>query len=284
MRILILGGDGMLGHRLLKQLSARHETRVTLRQNLDTYRAYGLFTPDNAYGDIDVRTTDRLSDVLNEFQPEAVVNCVGIVKQRSEAQSSIPSLEINALLPHRLANLTGACGARLLHLSTDCVFSGNRGNYREHDFADADDLYGRTKFLGEVAEPHCLTLRTSIIGRELARKAGLLEWFLAQRDKVAKGYRHAIFSGFTTHEMARIIERMLVDFPRATGLYQVSSEPISKYALLSKVNTTLGLGITLVPDDTFRCDRSLDSSRFRTEFDYRPPSWGEMVAELAQKF
>src|SRR5262249_32316179 len=131
------------------------------------------------------------------------------VKQRSEASAAIPSLEINSLLPHRLALVCAAAGARLVHLSTDCVFSGRKGAYTESDPPDADDLYGRSKYLGEVASPGCLTLRTSIIGRELSRKTGLLEWLLSQRGATVKGFRSAIFSGFTTHEMGRIIERLL---------------------------------------------------------------------------
>ncbi|HSD60200.1 MAG TPA: SDR family oxidoreductase [Burkholderiales bacterium] len=280
MRVLILGGDGMLGHRLLQHLRPRHDVRATLRRDLEAYAGLGLFSPANAWGGVDVRSPERLLEVMAEFRPEAMVNCVGIVKQRAEAEDHLPSIEINALLPHRLARLARTAGARLVHLSTDCVFSGKRGNYRESDPADAEDLYGRSKYLGEVAEDGCLTLRTSIIGREVSRRNGLLEWFLSQRGKTVKGFRHALFSGFTTAEMSRIIERLLTAFPDASGLYQVSSEPISKHDLLAKINQALRLGIEIVPDDAFRCDRSLESGRFRAEFGYRPPSWDEMVAEL----
>ena len=283
MRVLILGGDGMLGHRLFRHLQPRHDVRVTLRRELEAYSGCGLFSPANAWGGVDARSTERLLEVMAEFRPEAMVNCVGIVKQRAEAQASLPSIEINALLPHRLARLARAAGARLVHLSTDCVFSGKRGNYRESDTPDAEDLYGRSKLLGEVAEEGCITVRTSIIGRELSRRTGLLEWLLAQRGGTVKGYRQAIFSGFTTAEMSRIIERLLTAFPAASGLYQVSSEPISKHDLLAKINRALKLGIEIVPEDSFRCDRSLDSGRFRAEFGYRPPSWDEMVAELAHE-
>ena len=282
MKILILGGDGMLGHRLLLSWRRRHEVRVTLRQDLDAYRRLGLFSPEIAYAGVDVRATDRLAQVLSEFRPEAVVNAVGIVKQRSDANAAIPSLEINSLLPHRLALLCKAVGARLVHLSTDCVFSGHKGAYTESDPSDADDLYGRSKYLGEVVEPGCLTLRTSIIGRELSRKTGLIEWFLSQRGGTVKGFRHAIFSGFTTHEMARIVERLLTSFEDAHGLYHVSSSPISKHDLLHKINQTLRLGIIILPEDEFHCDRSLDSTRFRREFGYIPPAWDDMVAELAR--
>ena len=281
MRILILGGDGMLGHRLLRHLLARHAVRATLRQDRAAYARWSLFNRDNSYCGVDVRDTEKLDEVLGDFQPEAVVNCVGIVKQRDEAHDRRTSIEINALLPHRIALLGRAARFRLIHLSTDCVFSGSRGNYAEGDVADAEDVYGRSKFLGEVADDGCITLRTSIIGPELSRKTGLLEWFLAQRGKSVTGFRRAIFSGFTTVEMSRIIETLLVDHPEANGLFHVSSAPISKYDLLVKINDALGLGISIKADESFQCDRSLDSSRFRARFNYRAPAWDAMIAELA---
>lgn len=279
MRILILGGDGMLGHQLLKSLAQRHEVKVTLRQDLEAYSSYKLFDNDNAYVGIDVRSHERLTEVMADFSPEAVINAVGIVKQRPTAKESIPSLEINSLLPHRLSVLCKAVGARLIHLSTDCIFSGKKGNYQESDPSDAGDLYGKTKFLGETQDSHCLTLRTSIIGRELSRHTSLLDWFLAQHDTV-KGFTKAIYTGFTTIEMSRIIEKMLLDYPAASGTYQVSSDPINKYELLLLIREKHGLDIEIVPDDTFCCDRSLDSSRFRAEFNYTPPSWSAMIEEL----
>lgn len=283
MRILVLGGDGMLGHQLLKSWRGRHDVRVTLRRELAAYESFSLFTGVNAAAGIDARSTERLAMVIAEFRPDAVVNAVGIVKQRPEGAAVIPCLELNALLPHRLAELCRAANVRLVHMSTDCIFSGRKGDYSERDAPDADDLYGRTKLLGEVTEPGCITLRTSIIGRELSRKTGLLEWFLSQRGGTVKGFRNAIFSGFTTIELGRIIERVLTQFPTANGLYHASAAAISKHDLLQKINAALGLGITIQPDDDFRCDRSLDSSRFRHEFGYSPPSWDEMVAELARE-
>ena len=281
MRILILGGDGMLGHQLFKHLSKEHEVKVTLRQNLSAYEKINLFFPENTFAGIDVRLTDQLSEVFGEFQPQAIVNAVGIIKQRLTSRESIPSLEINSLFPHRLAILCKAIGARMIHLSTDCVFSGTKGNYREEDPSDAVDLYGKSKYLGELNEQHCITLRTSMIGRELYRKKSLLEWFLAQKGSI-KGFKKAIFSGFTTQELSRIIEMILKQNPTASGIYHVSSDPISKYDLLSLINKRLQLPIKIIPDESFVCDRSLDSSRFRKEFNYNPPSWEEMVSELCE--
>jgi dTDP-4-dehydrorhamnose reductase len=279
MKILILGGDGMLGHQLLKQFSVRHDVRVTLRQRLSAYKALNLFNEGNAYGGIEVGSMDGLVDVVGAFHPEAVVNAVGIVKQRSTAKESIPSLEINALFPHRLAGLCRAAGIRLVHMSTDCVFSGKEGRYRETDPSDAEDLYGRTKYLGEVYDSHCITLRTSMIGKELSRKQGLLEWFVSQRGRV-HGFRNAIFSGFTTMELGRIIEKIVVENSEKAGLYHVSSEPISKLDLLALIKKEMGLDIDIIPKEEPRLDRSLDSRRFRKEFNYTPPSWKEMVKEL----
>jgi dTDP-4-dehydrorhamnose reductase len=213
-------------------------------------------------------------------RPQTVINAIGVVKQRAEANDAIQSLEINALLPHRLAVLCEAAGARLIHFSTDCVFSGRRGKYRETDVPDAEDLYGRTKYLGEPGGEHCVTLRTSFIGRELTRKTGLLEWFLAQRGTI-RGYTKAIFSGFTTLEMTRIIEKVLTT-PVLSGVYHVSSEPISKFDLLVMIRDALGLTTEIEPYDELQCDRSLDSSRFREALAYRPPGWKAMVEELAQ--
>jgi dTDP-4-dehydrorhamnose reductase len=282
MRILILGGDGMLGHQLLKTLSLRHEAKVTLRQDLEAYRHYGLFTGSNAYTGIDVRSLSRLTEVMAYFKPDAVINAVGIIKQRPTAKESIPSLEINALLPHRLSVLCRVSGARLVHMSTDCVFNGKKGNYQESDPSDAEDLYGKSKYLGEVYENHCITLRTSIIGFELSRNKSLLEWFLAQSGTV-KGFTKAIYTGFTTLEMSRIIEMLLLKHPEAHGVYHVSSNPINKYDLLLLFREKLAKHIEISPDTEFVCDRSLDSTRFRREFDYLPPAWHAMVTELAKE-
>jgi dTDP-4-dehydrorhamnose reductase len=282
MRILILGGDGMLGHQLLRHFTGRHDVRVTLRLGREAYEAYRLFDQATAYFGIDGRQTDSLLQVIADFRPEAVVNAIGIVKQRPESKEVIPSLEINSLLPHRLALVCRTVGARLLHLSTDCVFSGRKGNYCEADQPDAEDLYGRTKLLGEVSEPHCITLRTSMIGPELSRKTGLLEWFLAQRGNTVKGFTKAIFSGFPTSELARIVERILMEVPKAYGVYHVAAAPISKYDLLTLIRDRLRLPITIERDSTFECDRSLDASHFHRDTGYSSPSWEAMIGDMAQ--
>ena len=280
MRILILGGDGMLGHRLLSTLARSHEVRVTLRQELAAYRQFALYDAQNSYGGVDVRVTDRMMDVMADFQPDVVINAVGVVKQRPDGLDPIPNLEINALLPHRLAVICKAIRAHFVHISTDCVFSGRKGDYKEADGPDPIDVYGHSKLLGEVVEPGCITLRTSIIGHELSRKSGLFEWFLMQKDQV-KGYKNAIFSGLTTIELSRVIEALITRFPDAHGIYHLSSYPVSKFDLLNLIKQKLALPIQINPDTDFRCNRSLDSSRFRKDFDYTPPTWETMIEELA---
>ena len=279
MRILVLGGDGMLGHRCLKSWRGTHEVRVTLRRDLEAYREFGLFDRGNAYAGIDLRSTDRLAEVFADFRPEAVVNAAGIVKQRSgRAGRDSEPRDQRAVAPPTGAVLCRAGGARLVHVSTDCVFSGRRGRYTEADPPDAEDLYGRSKLLGEVAEPGCLTLRTSIIGRELSRKTGLLEWFLSQRGRTVRASATRSSPGSRPHEMARIIERLLTGFPQASGLYHVSAAAISKFDLLHTINGALRLGaVGSSPTTAFAATAASTPPRFRSEFGYAPPSWDAMA-------
>ena len=281
MKVLVLGGDGMLGHELFLMLRGRHETRVTLRQPLAAYAAGGLFDAGNAYAGVDIRMSGKIDEVVGEFNPQAVVNCVGIVKQRPESEDAIVSIEVNSLMPHRLALACRAAGARLVHLSTDCVFSGARGRYSETDSPDPADIYGRSKLLGEVSGDGALTLRTSMIGRGLYRKTSLVDWLVAQKGRV-QGYRNAFFSGLTTRELSRVIGLIIEKHPQASGLYHLSAERIDKYTLLTKLRERLGLKLDIVPVDEPRIDRSLDSTRFRRVFGYAPPSWDAMLDALAQ--
>jgi dTDP-4-dehydrorhamnose reductase len=280
MRLMVLGADGMLGHQVVASLRGRFEIHGTLRLNEAAYADISQFLPPTAHYSVDVKDHQSVHRLLDSVRPDAVINAVGIVKQREQAEHAIPSIEINSLFPHRLACYCGAIGARLLHLSTDCVFSGRDGMYGESFPPDAQDLYGRTKLLGEVADPGSITLRTSMIGLELARRKGLIEWFLSQTGTI-KGFRKAIYSGFTTIELARIIEHVLIRHPESSGVYHVASEPIDKFTLLQMLNDNLGLPIRIIPDDEFLCDRSLDGSRFRADFGYIAPSWRSMLDELS---
>jgi dTDP-4-dehydrorhamnose reductase len=280
-RLLILGGAGMLGHKVWQRLSPRFDTLVTLRSPA---AEYGLFDPQRVIEGIDVTDFARLDALIAEVRPDVVVNCVGIIKQLSQAHEAIPSITINSLLPHRLAAACAKTGARLIHISTDCVFSGRRGMYREDDISDAEDLYGRSKYLGEVGGG-ALTLRTSIIGRELRGTSGLVEWFLANRGGAVDGYEKAIFSGLTTIALADLIGDLIDNFngrhPSLEGLYQVSTEPIDKLTLLNLLNEAYGANVIIRPSSAVRIDRSLDSSRFREATGWSPKPWPALVEAMA---
>ena len=282
MRILILGGGGMLGHTLVAVLQEEFETWSTLRGSVIAYAGHGLFAPERTFGGVDVLNFDAVTEVMAKVRPDAVINCIGIIKQLAAATDPFLSVAINSLLPHRLHRLCQATGARLIHFSTDCVFSGRAGNYTEDDPSDALDLYGRSKFLGETTGEGALTIRSSIIGRELGTASGLVEWFLSQRGRRIEGYRRAIYSGFTTLEMARIVRSILTEHRPLSGTLQVSSERINQYDLLKLMQRAFDVDVEIVPDDRVQIDRSLDSTRFRALTGFIPPSWPAMIEELAE--
>lgn len=280
MRILVLGVSGMLGNAMLRVLSenADHEVRGTARSAIMKKHFTSPLAEKVVVG-VDVENADSLVRVFNELRPEVVINCIGLVKQLAEADDPLAALPINALLPHRLARLCGLLGARLVHVSTDCVFNGAKGNYVESDPSDAEDLYGKSKYLGEVTYPHTITLRTSIIGHEISGNHGLVGWFLAQQGHV-KGYRNAIFSGLPTVELSRVVRDFVLVRPALCGLYHVAAAPIAKYDLLQLVASAYGKEIDIVPDDRVTIDRSLDASRFRAATGYIAPSWPELVSRM----
>ena len=280
-RLLILGAGGMLGHKLWQTAATSGDAWATIRTCPPGARGTGLFEHPQVIQGVDVTRLPTVQHLLDRLKPAVVVNCVGVIKQLAAAKDPVTSIGVNALFPHQLAELCRARGIRLAHISTDCVFAGTRGGYREDDVTDAMDLYGRTKALGEVTGPGCITLRTSIIGRELTGASGLVEWFLTKRGGSADGYRGAIFSGFTTIELSRIVLEVIERHPTLTGLYHVSAVPIAKFDLLSLLNEAFSAGVAITPRDEPRIDRSLDSQRFRDATGYQPPSWGAMVQELA---
>jgi dTDP-4-dehydrorhamnose reductase len=281
--LLVLGGDGMLGHQLLHEWQERHRVAATFHQPIAAYDGVLDLTRVRAFGGVEARDVAAFVAIVREVKPDAVINGIGIVKQRAEAKAAIPSIEINALLPHRLAEVCQEHGARFVHISTDCVFSGRAGNYRETDVPDPVDLYGRSKLLGEVGYAPGLTLRTSIIGLELSRCTGLVEWFLAACGTI-RGFRRAIYSGFTTHAMAALIEHVLTSRPDLSGLWHVASAPITKYNLLTQLAAALGrTDVDIVPDDDFACDRSLSADAFAREVGYPAPAWRDMIAGLADE-
>jgi dTDP-4-dehydrorhamnose reductase len=277
--VLVLGATGMLGNAVMRFFAAagRYEVVGTARSGEARQLLPPEVRPRIRIG-VDVQDPDSLTQTFAAVRPAVVINCVGVVKQLAAAEDPLVAIPINALLPHRLARLAALVGARFVHVSTDCVFSGSKGMYREDDPADAQDLYGRSKYLGEVDYPNAVTLRTSIIGHELNSSHGLVEWFLAQKGPV-RGYRRAIFSGLPTVELARVMHELVVASD-LHGVYHVAAAPIDKCALLSHVAAAYERTTQITPDDAVVIDRSLDASRFRSRTGYAAPAWPELIAQM----
>jgi len=270
----------MLGNAMFRVLAAqpKHEVFGTARS--EKARAYfSAALGKRLITGMDAEHHDSLVRAYALVQPEVVVNCIGLVKQLADANDPLQAVPVNTLLPHRLAMLCQATGSRLIHVSTDCVFSGAQGGYRETDFPDAYDLYGRSKLLGEVDYPHAVTLRTSIIGHELSGHRSLIGWFLQQQGQV-KGFRRAVFSGLPTVEFSRIVRDFVLTQPELSGLYHVAAEPIDKYALLQLVAEIYGKEIAFVPDDQLVIDRSLNADRFHEATGYRAPAWPVLIKNM----
>jgi dTDP-4-dehydrorhamnose reductase len=280
MKIMILGASGMLGNAVFRVLSEdpAHEVFGTVRAD-GVRRHFGESAAQRLLTGVDVEKQDSLVRALGTARPQIVVNCIGLVKQLADANDPLLAVALNSLLPQRLAALCQATGARLVHISTDCVFSGAKGGYRETDCPDAYDHYGRTKLLGEVDYPHAITLRTSIIGHELTSNHGLIGWFLAQQGSV-KGFRRAIFSGLPTVELSRVIRDFVLPRPDLRGLYHVASKPIDKCELLQLVADVYGKRIEIVPDDKLVIDRSLNADRFTTATGYVASPWPELIRRM----
>lgn len=280
-KILIFGATGMLGHSLFRQYSLRNDLDVyaTIRQ---TEGFEKWFTPEctkRLQIGVDADDFDTIVRAVATVRPDVVINCIALIKQSQFLNAPLFAININAQLPHRLALICQNSGAKFIHISSDGVFDGKKGMYTEHDKVNISDLYGMTKFLGEVSYPNCVTIRTSIIGHELVEKTGLVEWFLSQNAKV-RGYTRTIYSGFPTTELARIISDYILPNDNLSGIYHVSSEPISKYDLLKLIADRYGKQIKIEPYDDFILDRSLDSSIFRSLTGYNPPPWAELVNKM----
>lgn len=271
----------MLGHTLFRYLSedAQFDVHTTVRSAKELSDWLPTDWMKKVHKDVDALNIDSLTKLFADVSPDVVVNCIGVIKQAPIAKEPIPAIMINAFLPHRIAVLCSATGSRLIHISTDCVFDGVKGGYSEIDVANALDLYGRTKLLGEVDYPHCVTLRTSIIGHELKGYYGLVEWFLSQKEKVS-GFRKVIYSGLPTIELAKIIREYVIPNLEMNGLYHLSSNPISKYGLLKLIKVQYNKKVEIQPDNSVRLNRSLDSTRFRSLTGYKPPSWTDLVHEM----
>lgn len=282
-RLLVLGASGMLGNAVLRLFAQDPAFEVfgSVR-GAAVIKTLQVKAPAAQFvAGVDVESLDSLTRLFAQVQPDLVINCIGVVKQLAEADDPLTAIPINALLPHRLARLAQVAGARLIHVSTDCVFSGKKGGYLESDASDAYDLYGRSKLMGEVDYDNAITLRTSIIGHELASAHGLVGWFLAQQGPV-RGFTKAIFSGLPTVELARVMKEHVVPHPELRGTWHVSTAPIDKYTLLRLVAAEYGRSNEIAPDDKLVIDRSLDSGRFRAATGYAPPDWPELVRRMRE--
>lgn len=280
MRVLILGATGMLGHKLLQILSGKFSTIGTVRGSVAEYLNHPVLNPGVLKGHINASNISTVENAIKECRPDVVINCIGIVKQLPAAHDPLSSIAINALFPHQLAHICQQREIRIIHISTDCVFSGRKGNYNEEDFADADDLYGRTKYLGEVNYENALTIRTSIIGRELGTNHGLVEWFLSQEGRTVSGYTNTIFNGLTTNALSDVIATTITDYPKMRGVWHVASDPISKYELLKLVKTTYDLDVEIQMDNSVVIDRSLNGSKLRENTNIIIPSWQTMIEQM----
>lgn len=279
MKILILGMNGMVGHKLCQVMSPSHEVYGTTR------KAYG--TSIERYqceiiNSIDAHDVFPLTRVMKGIKPNVVVNCIGVVKSRIKESDTAECISVNALFPHRLREICSLSNSRLIHISTDCVFSGKKGGYKESDIADADDLYGRSKCLGEVTGKDVLTIRTSLIGRELGKGHNLVEWILLNKGNRIQGYSKAIFSGFPTLHFSQVVKDIIEKYQYLNGIRHISANPISKYALVKLINEGVGLGIDIERVDKPVSDRSLNSNPFRILTGFQPKSWEIMIKEFVE--
>ncbi|MEO7658749.1 MAG: SDR family oxidoreductase, partial [Pyrinomonadaceae bacterium] len=252
------------------------------RGDFGAVKSFDIFDEQTIISNIDVTNQADLRRAIQTVRPAVVINAVGVIKQNPRYNDVVQTLLINSIFPHQLAELSAEFGFRLISISTDCVFDGTKGNYSEDDTPTPRDLYGMSKLLGEVIGDNFLTIRTSIIGRELSTKNSIVEWFLSHSGGTVKGYTHAIYTGFVSDVFADIIAKLISDHPDLSGIYHISSEPISKFSLLQLLNEFYDAGVKIVPSSDVVIDRSLDSSKFKSETGFEPLSWPEMIKRVSE--
>ena len=280
-RVLILGITGMLGHTLFKEMNKNADFEVfgTTRNKSDLGNYFTDEELNKIRGNVDADNFETVIRAIASVQPTIIINCIGIIKQLPISRDPLTAITVNAQLPHRISLVARSANARFIHISTDCVFNGKKGNYTENDHSNAEDLYGRTKFLGEVAYPHCITLRTSIIGHELKTNYSLVDWFMSQKNEV-NGFTKAMYSGFPTIEIVNIISNYVIPNKTLAGLYHVSSDAISKFDLLNILKRVYKKDININPFSDFVLDRSMNSDKFKATTGYIAPSWNKLVEDM----
>lgn len=278
----MLGTSGLIGSTMFRVLSERSDWQVYGSIRSESLKS---FLPETNHGNlvcnVDVNHFSSVIQAVADIKPDVVINCIGATKHKKEGNSPLDAIDLNALFPHRLAQLCELAQARLIHISTDCVFSGKVGMYSETDSTDADDVYGKSKALGEVVYGNALTLRTSTIGHELQSDYGLLNWFLSQNER-CRGFNRAIFSGLPTVVLAMVIRDLVIENKGLSGLYHVAAQPINKYELLKLIADVYKKKINIEIDDSLVIDRSLDARKFNLAAGYNPPSWESLINTMYQ--
>lgn len=279
MRLLIFGITGLIGSSVFRILSDNpaYEVYGTCRNDGDK----NFFeNKEKIISSIDIVSINATQSLIKKLNPDVIVNCIGLTKHSPDSRDCLKIIQVNSLWPHQLAKLSDEVGAKLIHISTDCVFSGKSGNYSEIDTPDAVDLYGRSKILGEVTYNNHITVRISTIGHEIRTSYGLLEWFLSQK-KSCKGYSQAFFSGLPTVYFAEVISRFILPRPDLNGLYHIGSKPINKLSLLKLIANEYGKKINIDIDETLVINRSLDGSKFSNETGFICPEWPDLIKILS---
>jgi|TARA_B100001971_G_C18153881_1_gene517396 dTDP-4-dehydrorhamnose reductase len=286
MKILILGADGMLGHKLFQMLGTDYsETYGTVAEKTSDplLSLIPYFQTNKVIYEMNAMDFGRLKKIIEQVKPDCVINCLRVATHSSQKVPSVLNIKVNALLPHHLAKMTAEQGTRLIHFSSDCVFDGKRGMYSEEDTTNATHIYGQTRLLGEVCADNTLVLRGSVIGRELTGHSSLLDWFLRQQGGEINGFSRAIYSGLSSIETVRVVRMILKKNFQLTGLYNIASEPINKYNLLQLAKKSFGVDVIIQKEDNFTVDRSLNAEKFKAATKYIFPSWPKMMKELAKE-
>ena len=285
MKILILGGNGMIGHKIYQELKNDFDDTWVLFRKKFSLLSYNDFYDSKVIDEFDLTNLEKLLDKLNILNPDVIINAAGITIRRGVTESSSKSILMNSVLPNFLEEwVKGKIHKRVIHFSTDCVFSGQNGPYTENSYTNANDLYGKTKSLGEIKGPNSLTLRGSMIGRELDNFTELFEWSLSQKNQKVKGFSNVMYSGITTIRMAKYIKEIIINHPQLNGLYNVSSIPISKYNLIQLFNKEFELNLEIEKEDSYKSNKVLDATLFYNKIMLQVPTWDELIVELKEDY
>jgi len=281
MKVCVLGSGGLLGHMLIRVLSASHDVYGTTREKASKDSPLAQFLPIEKWiGEVDAAEPSSIKRVFEKNQFDIAINCIGLIKQRSDQVDDRPMMSINGEFPHKLAEIANSSGVRVIQISTDCVFSGDKGNYVETDTPDPVDTYGRSKLLGELNDSTNLTIRTSHIGPELGRHTSFFDWVLGSENQTVNGYMGAIYSGFSTRVSAQLIGTLLERFYLYGNVWHLASKPISKFELIELINSVFDLKIQLVEDRQYTCDRSLKMDSLNKRFEFTAPTWRAMIEAM----